>query len=143
MAAALSASVPYAGPERRKDAGYQQRLLDETHAAAMDIRKRLFEGNGDPPIVVQIANLRTCQDQQGRDLNEMDQRHGGAIKELRDLVETNTKAILAMQGTLNLIVGAWKYVGAGLLVALILAVLTLLWNLITHQQIILTPTPIP
>jgi hypothetical protein len=106
----------------RLDAGYQRRLLIETHAAAMDTRKRLFEGNGEPAILVQMATIKACQEQQSKDLDKLQ------IKMI-----ANTNGLLAAQGTLKIIAGAWKYLGSSLLVALVIFMGSVIWSMVTHQ----------
>lgn len=114
--------------ERRQDAGYLTRLIEETHRDARKTRECIFEGNGEPALIVQIANIKSGQTQQRTEIDAV-------RKDLNDQMA----AMIGVQKTLLLITGLFSKVGVTLLCAIVLAILGVIAGLITHQIPWFTP----
>jgi len=108
--------------ERREDAGYMKRLLEETHEDARATRKCLFEGNGEPALVVQMANLKTEHSQQRTDIDQ-----------IRKDLDGQMAAMLIVQQTLLTMTAAFSKIGVALLLALVVGIVGVVWGIITHQ----------
>ena len=108
--------------ERRQDAGYLKRLIEETHEDARATRKCIFEGNGEPAMIVQLANLKS---EQGIQREQIDEIRGDLDKQMA--------AMIVVQQTLLAFTGFVSKVGVTLLVAFVLAVIGFIFGLITHQ----------
>jgi hypothetical protein len=114
-------AAPDIQDDRRQDAGYMRRLLEETHEAAFATRKCLFEGNGEPALVVQMANLKSDQARQRIDIDAI-------RKDLNDQM----RALIIVQQTLLVLTNAFSKVGVTLICAIVLAILGFVWALISH-----------
>jgi hypothetical protein len=108
--------------ERRQDAGYIRRLIEDTHDCAEKTWKRMFEGNGEPAMIVQMAMIQAEQDRQREEMEKQ-----------RLLLDTQTKAMIVVQQTLLLITNAASKIGVALVIALVLGVVGLVWSMITHS----------
>jgi hypothetical protein len=120
--------IPAISEERRQDAGYQRRLIEETHDCVAAMRKRIFEGNGELAIVVQMALTKTEQE-----------RQGGILAQLRIDLDKQMTAMLTVTQTLTSITSFFSRVGITLLIAIVLAVLGVIAGMITHTIPWFTP----
>lgn len=105
-------------PERRADASLLQQVVDGLET----LNRKFFIGNGDPPIIVQIANLQSCQRNQGGDMEDI-------RGQLREITRTLNVALPIIKN----ITDAWKYIGVALLLSFLIGTGVLIWALITHQ----------
>jgi hypothetical protein len=121
--------------ERRLDAGYIRRLLEDTHDCAYKTWKRMFEGNGEPAMIVEMAMIKADQERQQIDQD----RQRGEMDKQKELLDAQTKAMIAVQQTLLLITSAASKIGVVLLCAAVVGVVGIVWSMITHQAIWFQP----
>lgn len=107
--------------DRRQDAGYQRRLIEETHDCVAAMRKRIFEGNGEPPLVVQVALTKTEQE-----------RQEGIMVQMRKDLDKQMAAMLTVTQTLTSITSLFSKVGVTLIITIVLAILGVIAGMITH-----------
>jgi len=122
---AMPAAIPQ-GSEN--DPGYQLRLAEETHEAVEIIKKRLFIGNGDPPLVVQVIQIKDEQEAQRKAQEEQKK----IADKVREDLDVQMRSMIAVQKTLTTITDFFTKVGYTLLCAIGLAILGFIWALITH-----------
>lgn len=108
--------------ERRQDAGYLKRLIEETHADARRTRECIFEGNGEPALIVQIANIQSEQSQQKT-----------KVDTIREDLNKQMAAMIVVQQTLLMMTNAFSKIGIALLLALVVGIVGVVWGIITHQ----------
>lgn len=126
---AITATDPIEIPaERRQDAGYQRRLLEEIHEWVSKIRKCLFEGNGELALVTRME----IQEQAQIKIREEVDTLKDAVTKLCKTQQSTQIVMLIFSGFISVIV-------APILVAAFLGVAVLIWAIITHHPIYYTP----
>lgn len=114
--------------ERRQDAGYQRRLIEEIHEWVSKIRKCLFEGNGELALVTRMEIQESAQAKISKKVDSM-----------QDAVTKLCNTQRSLQIFLTIFAGFITCIVAPIMVAAVLGIAALIWAIITHQPIFYTP----